>query len=818
MTMMHSCGKSAAVRSAILILSSLALAASASAQIALPVIAPASKPVAAISTAPAVPVAVSGKIAGAVKPPLAIAPAASHDLESITSELSPAVMYRSQRNSLTLLRDLPKAFGLGGPTHVASMQGGKVVVQAVQGPTKVATPGESWLLVWFAGGAGWDKVEYAGLVKKMFPPEAIQPIPAMDIPVLVVLQKKPTDITISPDGLELTFAGPTGWVSFMPLYGVKALLASESAGWEKDLPAPVLAQAHRWNSYLKQFPVDMGEYYSVDIAKDAVTVTQEFRWLAVPDEWNTPAVKAAPQPPMIALAKEDGYSVSFLPAAADTGLATRFGPLYVSEGVDVNQYVVTGMLKYINEWPVYTGTPKKADPVFDQMKKALLARLPKDIEVLRKKKMTSFNTGASAASLLLAAPFVDPVTAKTLQDTARKVIGATIFNISNYQGADPSKARDFTLKSGRRWIGAKEGWSGDVEPLSFFALQAVGAYCQATGDWSVLKENSAYTVFLKPIAVQKVKHHNWLIQGRENSGGDSFHNLIQGICLMPRLAAKMNDADEYAENAYIFAKFMANYQCFTRGSLKYARRFPIWATPLMPKAGDGSDRDTVVWDYYIHHGPNFTYVGQRGFYGDWTGYYEHISRSNMPGTFLDRYWKDHLQDRAVELFDRKDAKQFDTFKVALVNMFLAKVLEWPLNRLHPNYTVDHGAGVDALITTLEAGSTFKMQSLWSDSAGRPTEAFAKSVANWREGLQKDIDADGFQWINVFHSQRSEAYPYPFPFVFGWNNPKPMDKSLSPHMEHCMGLGFVWPKDAKPMTFDQEQRLGWLTMLHVCDGN
>lgn len=755
---------------------------------------------------------------------------ASHELEAVTSQLSPAVLFRSKQDNLVLLRDM-ETFGLGGPQYVAYPTADGVAVKKVEGELELPAPSESWLLVWFSGGRGWDNFTFTQYVARMFPETTQRKLPAIDMPVLLSLQRKPAAITVSDKGVKLVYDGPTGWVAWMPAWGVKVLDPQATKSWAKDLPEDVVKHCRTWNGYLKAVPYNETETYTVDIASDAVTVSQTYDWLEIKDEWNTTPVYAAPQPPMMALAKtQDDFPVTFETPAVDSGVATRFGPLWVCEGEQAATYTINGMLKYINTWQHYTGEFKRDAELAGKAEDNLRAIMPQKIEALRKgvaelSSKPSRGPATGGSGLLQAGPWIEKQQVETIANLTRQAITKGVYNPRTYKNFDEQN----TLKSGREFIGTHQGYAGDVEPLSFFAIQAVGAYGIYTGDWSVLQDEDGYEKYLKKIAAMKFRGNGWLIQGRANSGGDSFHNMVQGLCAMGRVAAKADDPAEYGENAYIFAKTMTYYDCYANAALEYARQFRAWATPLMPQR-DGQDPDTVVWDYYVHHGPNFSYVGQQGFYGAWTGYYEHIARSNMPGTFLDRFWADHLQDRAKVLFDRNDMKQFDTFKLGLVNMFLGKVLDKPVGEMHLQNSVKakpDRARLDSLIQVLETAGASTLEPLFD--GGQAPDAFTTLLSKAQPGVDQHVDSSTFQFFDLFKSCQDPLYKYPFPFAFGWNNPQPIQqahqivrkgaairRAASGHVKHCFGLGFVWPDGVKPSVMSDSKRLGWVGTFHYVD--
>ena len=115
-----------------------------------------------------------------------------------------------------------------------------------------------WLLASFAGSPTWDYC---------------------DAPYLLVLQRRPTRISLSSDGVLLEFAAQdTGWIGAMPLYGFLKLPQEaspirtypcvqrdwQSWTWDKRLPKQVERQCDFWTRTVRAFPAGLQEYFAVD--------------------------------------------------------------------------------------------------------------------------------------------------------------------------------------------------------------------------------------------------------------------------------------------------------------------------------------------------------------------------------------------------------------------------------------------------------------------------------------------------------------------------------------------------------------------------
>jgi len=264
-------------------------------------------------------------------------------LAVVESALSPATLLHANARALAFF--VPDvATGLGAPSHVC--------ISTEQGP-KIFKPGEkidpkrmreSWFVVWWAGARGWTN---------------------WDAPFFLTLQRRPSAIEFTTNGLHLQFTNAAGYAALLPLYGYdkslpeamrlhpfvqsrdkkKRVLTWE---WHLALPADPLSRARFWASALREFPIACDESYSVDRAHDAVTLRSAFRWLSWNDDWNTKHVKLAPLSPVLALAYQEKFPAEFSAQPFDMEIATPFGPFYGVQ--DVDSYDVTlPVLRYVHE-------------------------------------------------------------------------------------------------------------------------------------------------------------------------------------------------------------------------------------------------------------------------------------------------------------------------------------------------------------------------------------------------------------------------------------------------------------------------------------
>ncbi|HXG48755.1 MAG TPA: hypothetical protein VNO52_14110, partial [Methylomirabilota bacterium] len=118
-------------------------------------------------------------------------------LTVVQSALSPALLVHSGERRLSVFAGL-KERGLGGPAYAAfGADGGpRIVTNGL--PADVSGMNERWVLVWFAGAAGWTN---------------------WDVPWAVFLSRRPSAMVLDQAGLHFEFSVPAGDVMLLPLYG-----------------------------------------------------------------------------------------------------------------------------------------------------------------------------------------------------------------------------------------------------------------------------------------------------------------------------------------------------------------------------------------------------------------------------------------------------------------------------------------------------------------------------------------------------------------------------------------------------------------------
>ena len=293
----------------------------------------------------------------------------------LVSELSPAVLYRSELREMTFFNGI-EAWGHGGPTHVAVRTSAGVVVAGRGEGIDGALQSEPWLLVWFAGAEGW-----------MF-----------DVPWLVVLEHRPRSIEIDTEGLRVRFDRPAGRLAAMPFYGYyKAPPAGkrwsellpgardfgiETSTWATTFPESVAARAQWWAQVLRRYPVRCTETFRVDRLNDVLTIKSAFEYIEIRDDWGTSPRTLAPLPPTLALALTDEHNtfpMRFSAPVTDPFVMTSHGPYMGIEG-QASYEIEFDTLKYINEEeraePPPADAPRLASEAYQRLQATAERRWP----------------------------------------------------------------------------------------------------------------------------------------------------------------------------------------------------------------------------------------------------------------------------------------------------------------------------------------------------------------------------------------------------------------------------------------------------------
>ena len=438
------------------------------------------------------------------------------------TELSPATLVHSSTRHLSLFSGMTN-YGLGAPKFVAwaTMNGPRTFKRGEK--LDVSVMAEGWVLVWWAGAEGWTN---------------------WDCPWVVYLQHKPDRMALDDDGLHLDFPKEAGDVVMLPVYGYEKLRLEGSDyraahklpdskvkvktwEWPTVITRDPLTRIRYWAAVTREFPIYCEESFSVDRAKDGVTIRSRIQRRTITDDWRTRRIKLAPISPSLALAaKDDRFPVQFSERWFDLEMPTPYGPYLGVEGVD--EFDATfSVLHYINETESSPGTLTSTNAG------VLLAR--DTIRKLAVQPDASLRTVHGAAWYAKALPYLEPGQRSNVVAQLRSFV------------------RDEALAS-RDHTGV---------------LEMLWAYAHFTGDWDLVRERWPLVkqIFSAP------RQMRWVGFGQsgESSNGDATTHCTA----FARLAYKVGDMDSYHYASYAFARELTALAVRQRGA-EYFRKHQPW--------------------------------------------------------------------------------------------------------------------------------------------------------------------------------------------------------------------------------------------------
>jgi len=266
------------------------------------------------------------------------------------------------------------------PRYVAWSTAGEVLVRRVA-DLKQSTAidlDEPWMLMWFGtdsaarGHAGAFDVETrSGSSKSAFE----QNVPeALDVPLLLRLEHRPSSLSLSDGEILIRFAERVGKVAIMPAFGRRVWLPEETEAWGTGLPEEVVRQCRRWSRWLRDFPLTVEEMVALADSGDTIVVRNQFQQISFHDDWQTPAIKAAPIPPTLTLAVESGMAVTFHAEdrnvrPVDGNLMDFAGKMAVIEETDCYEYRLSGLRRILDVDTERVDTVPEAQSLRDELER-----------------------------------------------------------------------------------------------------------------------------------------------------------------------------------------------------------------------------------------------------------------------------------------------------------------------------------------------------------------------------------------------------------------------------------------------------------------
>ncbi|MBN2244082.1 MAG: hypothetical protein JW793_15460 [Acidobacteria bacterium] len=473
----------------------------------------------------------------------------------------------------------------------------------------------SWILASFQGCRGWEK---------------------LDVPWFLSLQKKPTRIALTRNGLEIEFPEEdTGYIFSMPFYGFEKLpqenndlcennqLPSRNVHpwqWTESLPPEVIQRCDWWAGVAKSYPVSFSETYSIDPSSDAIVFHQSYDWLTIEDSWGTRPRRFATISPALGLAWKFGFPATFSSDIYDPDYFTGFGPY--AGALDVDQLDISmHVLQYIHELE-YLEIPEEPDVI----QKKALDRLQLGMREKFQDGTWRMDYGEDNYVWCLVQDvwyskgleYIDELLRRRAIPVLRDYYSNRV--IKEYS---PHKGKYIVHGPG---IGSWNNF-GDAGKFATNMLQGIWGYGQYTGDWDLIRdrwESHVKKYFITP------EEANWVFYGRGSicELGDE----APPCSAYARIAYAVGDYDEYAFGCYMFARELVHHWIKQKAGVYFYEHQPHQYFEAMPR----------------HIYPTNVYRNSLGWQVDgpaW-GHGEHQS-SNRWVRFHDpdaaRFYRDHLK-------------------------------------------------------------------------------------------------------------------------------------------------------------------------------
>lgn len=442
----------------------------------------------------------------------------------LRTELSPATLVHSATPHLTVFAGMTNA-GLAAPAFVAwpTKDGPRTFKRGE--PLDVSVMTEGWVLVWWAGATGWTH---------------------WDSPWVLFLQHKPKVMSLDDDGLHLDFPKQAGDMVMLPLYGYDKLAqeqfdfrsTNQLAGpkikvktweWPKVITRDPLTRIRYWDAAMRNFPIHCAETFSVDRAKESVTVRSRIEWRSIEDDWKTRRIKLAPLSPSLALvAKDKRIPVHFSARWFDLEMSTPYGPYLGIEGVDEYETTIP-LLGYLDETESAVG--------HDVGTNALAVIALETLVQVAARPDASLRSIQGSYWFARALPF--------LEEGPRSQVTAEL----------------------QRFLGDLLTSAPDLHSPAL--LTALWAYAHESGDWPLVRRH--WPAIQRMFSIPRTM--TWAGFGARTAAGDG--NTAAQCIAFARLAYKVGDMDAYHYACLVFVRELATATVRQSG-IDYFRQHQPW--------------------------------------------------------------------------------------------------------------------------------------------------------------------------------------------------------------------------------------------------
>lgn len=494
-----------------------------------------------------------------------------------------------------LIRTSDRRLSLRSPgwQNAAFLLRGEPVVRARQLLYDTSADGplsENWILVWH------DKT---------------------DVPALVVLQKRPTRMSMVDGALDIDFDGPLGAAVLAMPYGVD--ISEKKLTKDLALTPRALETCRFWSRALLAYPVKCREDFWIDEKQQRVGIRDRYEYVTIKDAWGTRPLPLAPVPPLVAFAAEHEYPAEILSEIGDYGFPTWYGPLKGAVGKgeveyslpipplqhralvnmpggekykrQMNQLVDTG-LKYWCGGSLWADVP---DPIWENSPTA--------------RGNIDLNTWIGPLpSTIMAMSFLDePLKARVRQALRDRVCVPLLSypdRIPIERRVEPYTGQDYMVNYWGTAYG--DAQYGDADEVAACVLQSFYYYALYTGDWDTMRRGWGT---LRGLAHYLEVLNDWayLASGCREYGMlsavDMLNATYPGLLAYAKLARGVGDDGTYRKALYMAAR--AAIPAVIRWRLEdYAVKYGLCREGQI--IAGFSEQGLVVYDFPTSHGWNDT--------------------------------------------------------------------------------------------------------------------------------------------------------------------------------------------------------------------
>jgi hypothetical protein len=195
-----------------------------------------------------------------------------------------------------------------------------------------------------------------------------------DIPVLIILQKKPKEIIFvrncenNLERIDIHTPPSINSAIIMTPFGIESFKPEDTRNneWIKK----AVKNAILWSKRSLAFPVDCEEHYKINEEKEYIDILQSFSYRILKDEWNSAPLMTAPLPPALTLLEGKDF-VKLPPNTEDFHFPTKYGYLKGVYGQNQIAYRIP-MLQLNRKFPLKpTGDKDITEELAEEMQSYL---------------------------------------------------------------------------------------------------------------------------------------------------------------------------------------------------------------------------------------------------------------------------------------------------------------------------------------------------------------------------------------------------------------------------------------------------------------